>query len=72
MAEQNGKLKIGRSARLLGVRPNIDINIQQIPIGCLEKQSYLLPQSQRKLHGDPVLSPLETPKECLSPYPSKG
>jgi hypothetical protein len=25
MAEQNGKPKTGRSARLLGVRPNIDI-----------------------------------------------
>jgi hypothetical protein len=31
MAEQNDRPKIGRSARLLGVRPNIDINIQQMP-----------------------------------------
>ena len=30
MAEQSGKPKIGRSARLLGVRPTIDINIEQI------------------------------------------
>ena len=54
MAEQNGKPKIGRSARLLGVRPNIDINIEQIPIGCLDEQSYLLPETQRKWQGDLV------------------
>ena len=51
MAEQNGKPKIGRSARLLGVRPNIDINIEQMPIGCLDEQGSLLPDSQRELHG---------------------
>ena len=54
MAEQNGKPKIGRSARLLGVRPSIDINIEQMPIGYLDEQRYLLPESQRKLHGDPI------------------
>jgi hypothetical protein len=54
MAEQNDRPKIGRSARLLGVRPNIDINIQQMPVGCLDEQSYLLPDPQRKLHGDLV------------------
>jgi hypothetical protein len=51
MAEQNGKPKIGRSARLLGIRPTIDINIEQMPIGCLDEHGYLLPESQRKLHG---------------------
>ena len=54
MAEQHGKPKIGRSARLLGVRPNIDINIEQMPIGWLDEQSYLLPEPQRKLRGDLV------------------
>ena len=54
MAEHNGKPKIGRSARLLGVRPNIDINIEQMPVGCLDEQGYLLPDSQRKLLGDLV------------------
>lgn len=54
MAEQNGKPKIGRSARLLGVRPTIDISIEQIPVGCLDEQSYLLPEPQRKLQGDLV------------------
>ena len=54
IAERNGKPEIGRSARLLGVRPNIDINIEQMPIGWLDEQSYLLPEPQRKLHGDLV------------------
>jgi len=52
MAEENGKPKIGRSARLLGVRPTIDINIEKVPIGYLDKQGYLLPEAKRKLHGD--------------------
>ncbi len=55
MAEQNGKPKIGRSARLLGVRPTIDINIEQMPTGCLDEQSYLLPESQRELNGDLIV-----------------
>jgi hypothetical protein len=54
MAEQNGKPKIGRSARLLGVRPSIDINIEQMPIGYLDKQEYLLPELQRKFQGEIV------------------
>lgn len=54
MAERNGKPEIGRSTRLLGVRPNIDINIEQVPTGWLDEQSYLLPEPQRKLHGDLV------------------
>jgi hypothetical protein len=52
MAEQNGKPKIGRSARLLGIRPTIDINIEQVPMGCMDEQGYLLPESQRKFDGD--------------------
>ena len=54
MAEQGGKPKIGRSARLLGIRPNIDINIEQMPIGYLDEQGYLLPESQRKVLGELV------------------
>jgi hypothetical protein len=54
MAERNGKPKIGRSARLLGIRPNIDINIEQMPVGCLDEQGYLLSESQRKLLGNLV------------------
>jgi hypothetical protein len=54
MADQNGKPKTGRSARLLGVRPTIDINIEQMPIGCLDEQGYLLPELQRKFQGELV------------------
>jgi hypothetical protein len=42
MAEENGKPKIGRSARLLGVRPNIDIDVEQLPKKCLDERGYLL------------------------------
>jgi hypothetical protein len=55
MAEQNGKPKIGRSARLLGVRPNIDINIDQIPIGYVDEQGYLLPEFQREFSEELII-----------------
>lgn len=54
MAEQNGKPKIGQSARLLGVRPGIDINIEQMPVGYLDEQGYLLAESERKFQGELV------------------
>jgi hypothetical protein len=52
MAEQNSKPKIGRSARLLGVRPNIDINIEQMPVGYLDEQGYLLAKSEHEIRGE--------------------
>lgn len=45
MAEDNGKPKVGRSARLLGVRPGIDIDIDQVPADCIDLQGYLQPIS---------------------------
>jgi hypothetical protein len=54
MAEHNDKPKIGRSARLLGVRPSIDINIEQMPIGYLDEQGYLLAASEREIQGELV------------------
>ncbi|BAY14692.1 hypothetical protein NIES21_04500 [Anabaenopsis circularis NIES-21] len=54
MATQNGKPKIGRSARLLGIRPGIDINIEQMPIGYLDEQGYLLAESEREVRGELV------------------
>ncbi|MCC3420845.1 MAG: hypothetical protein JGK24_09320 [Microcoleus sp. PH2017_29_MFU_D_A] len=54
MAEQNGKPKIGRSARLLGVRPGIDIDIEQMPTGYLNEQGYLLADSERVFRGELV------------------
>jgi hypothetical protein len=52
MADENGKPKIGRSARLLGIRPGIDIDIEQIPTGYLNEQGYLLPESERDFRGE--------------------
>ncbi|WP_026098790.1 Tse2 family ADP-ribosyltransferase toxin [Kamptonema formosum] len=54
MAEQNGKPKIGRSARLLGVRPGIDIDIELMPTGYLNEQGYLLAESEREFGGELV------------------
>jgi hypothetical protein len=52
MAVQNGKPKIGRSARLLGVRPGIDINVEQMPVCYLNEQGYLLAESEREFRGE--------------------
>ena len=41
MAEKNGKPKLGRSARLLGIRPSIDIDVVFMPRGRLSEQGYL-------------------------------
>ncbi|MCC3456160.1 hypothetical protein [Microcoleus sp. PH2017_08_TRC_O_A] len=54
MAEQNGKPKIGRSARLLGVRPGIDIDIEKMPTGYLNEQGYLLAELEREFRGELV------------------
>lgn len=72
MAEQNGKPKIGRSARLLGVRPSIDINIEEMPTGCLDEQRYLLSESQRELNGDLVVVAIQDTKGMSVPFPSKA
>jgi len=54
MTDQNGKPKIGRSARLLGIRPGIDIDIEQIPTAYLNEQGYLLAESERDFRGELV------------------
>ena len=54
MAEQNGKPKIGRSARLLGIKHGIDIDIEQMPTGYLNEQGYLLADSERVFRGQLV------------------
>jgi hypothetical protein len=48
MAEANGKPKVGLSARLLGVRLGIDIDIEEIPKDWLDDQGYLRPEAERK------------------------
>ncbi len=54
MAEENGKPKVGCSARLLGVRPGIDIDVQQVPRDWLDGQGYLRPEGERNPSGEPV------------------
>lgn len=48
MVEENGKPKIGRNARLLGVRPGIDIDVEQMPRAWFDQHGYLLPEKERK------------------------
>lgn len=48
MTEENGKPKPGRTAWSLGIRPDVDIEIQKIPRGHLDTQGYLLPEGQRQ------------------------
>lgn len=52
MAEDNGRPKVGRSARLLGIRPGIDIDIEQIPRGYLDEQGYLKAEAERTALGE--------------------
>lgn len=47
MAAKNGKLKLGRSARCLGIRPGIDIDVESIPRACLDEQGYLTPEVEQ-------------------------
>ena len=55
MTDENGKPKIGRSARQLGVRlGDIDINIKRMPVDSLDEQGYLLPESEREFQGELV------------------
>ena len=54
MAEENGKPKMGRNARLLGVRPSIDIDVEQVPKDWLDEQGYLLSETERKSSEESV------------------
>ncbi len=51
MVEENGKPKIGRNARLLGVRPGIDIDVEKMSRGWFDEDGYLLPENERKSTG---------------------
>nr|WP_315862755.1 hypothetical protein [Trichothermofontia sichuanensis] len=55
MAEENGKPKVGRSARLLGVRLGIDIDVVEMSKDWLDDQGYLRPEAERKATGDVVI-----------------
>lgn len=51
MAGKNGKPKVGRSARLLGIRPGTDIDVVHVPRGWLDEQGYLYPEEKRSDSG---------------------
>jgi hypothetical protein len=62
MAEANGKPKVGRSARLLGVRLGIDIDIEEIPKDWLDEQENLRPETERKATGELVVVAIRSTK----------
>ena len=54
MVEENEKPRLGRSARLLGIRPGVDIDVVPIPQGWLNKQGYLQQEAARSNLGEVV------------------
>lgn len=62
MAEETGKPKVGRSARLLGVRLGIDINVEGMPKDWLDDQGYLRPETERKSTGELVVVAMRSTK----------
>ena len=65
MAEQNGKPKIGRSARLLGVRPNVDIDVEQMPAAYVDEQGYLKLEVKRERTEETVTVAIKNAKGML-------
>jgi hypothetical protein len=66
MVDENGKPKIGRSARQLGVRLGTDINVEQIPVDHLDENGYLLPKLDREVQGELVAVALREEKKGMS------
>jgi hypothetical protein len=62
MAEADGKPKVGRSARLLGVRLGIDIDVVEMPEDLLDDQGYLRPEAERKTTGVLVVVAIRSSK----------
>jgi hypothetical protein len=62
MAEENGKPKVGRSARLLGVRLGIDIDVVEMSKDWLDDQGYLRPEAERKATGELVAVAIRSTK----------
>jgi hypothetical protein len=57
MMANNGKPKIGRHARCLGIRPNIDLDVDRVPKDWIDQNGYLQPSSEDDLLD--IASPLE-------------
>ena len=52
MAAANDQPKLGRSARLLGIRPGIDIDTIEVPQIWLDDLGYLRPELERGVGAD--------------------
>jgi hypothetical protein len=62
MAEENGKPRVGRSARLLGVRIGLDIDVVEMPGVYLDAQGYLQPETEGQAIGEMVTVVLRNTK----------
>jgi hypothetical protein len=54
MAGADNKPKLGRSARLLGVRLEVDVEVVEMPRGWLDELGYLCPVEERQAIGEMV------------------
>jgi hypothetical protein len=54
MMEEDGKPRIGRCPRRLGVRLGRDIDVERMPRGWLDENGYLLPSEERVNSGQQV------------------
>lgn len=62
MANNDGQPKLGRSARCLGVRLGVDIDIEQLPAGYLDAAGYLLLSAEQTSVGEVVSVALKNTK----------
>ena len=62
MAEENGHPKVGRSARLLGIRLDVDVDVVHMYRDCLDAQGYLRPEAERQSTGEMVTVVLRNTK----------
>jgi hypothetical protein len=72
MAEQNNQPKRGRSARLLGIRPGVDVDVVLMPQGWLDEQDQLRPESDRSSTGAAVEVVLRNTKGMSSSLSIQG
>jgi hypothetical protein len=76
MTEKDGKPRLGNSARLLGIRPGIDIDVVHMPQGWLNEQGHLRPESEQNDSGGSVAVAIRNTKgmstslsiEALPPF----
>ncbi|MBE9064593.1 hypothetical protein [cf. Phormidesmis sp. LEGE 11477] len=54
MVADDDRPKLGRSARLLGIRPGVDIDVASVPKGWLNRQGYLRIEVKRDNLGAAV------------------